>query len=142
MLVLLSALSGLLLSIPFLSPQHYGLTWIGFIPLLIAIEKANLIRSYLLGAVTGLIFSINISYWMIDFLMLSKGYGIILSTVFSAIFWLYSAQLFAFITLLFNTIRQRINVHEYLLFPLIVVSVFTLYPMIFSAHLSESQSQF
>jgi apolipoprotein N-acyltransferase len=142
MLVFLSALSGLLLSIPFLSPQHYGLTWIGFIPLLIAIEKANLIRSYLLGAVTGLIFSINISYWMIDFLMLSKGYGILLSTVFSAIFWLYCAQLFAFITLSFNAIRQRINVHEYLLFPLIVVSVFTLYPMIFSAHLGESQSQF
>jgi apolipoprotein N-acyltransferase len=142
MLVFLSALSGLLLSIPFLSPQHYGLTWIGFIPLLIAIEKADLIRSYLLGAVTGLIFSINISYWMIDFLMLSKGYGILLSTVFSAIFWLYCAQLFAFITLSFNAIRQRINVHEYLLFPLIVVSVFTLYPMIFSAHLGESQSQF
>ncbi|MFT4764642.1 MAG: apolipoprotein N-acyltransferase [Oleispira sp.] len=142
MLVFLSALSGLLLSIPFLSPQHYGLTWIGFIPLLIAIEKANLIRSYLLGAVTGLIFSINISYWMIDFLILSKGYGILLSTVFSAIFWLYCAQLFAFITLSFNAIRQRMNVHEYLLFPLIVVSVFTLYPMIFSAHLGESQSQF
>jgi apolipoprotein N-acyltransferase len=142
MLVFLSTLSGLLLSIPFLSPQHYGLAWIGFIPLLIAIEKASLIRSYLLGAVTGLIFSINISYWMIDFLMLSKGYGILLSTVFSAIFWLYCAQLFAFITLSFNAIRQRMNVHEYLLFPLIVVSVFTLYPMIFSAHLGESQSQF
>lgn len=142
MLVFLSTLSGLLLSIPFLSPQHYGLAWIGFIPLLIAIEKANLIRSYLLGAVTGMIFSINISYWMIDFLMLSKGYSILLSTVFSAIFWLYCAQLFAFITLSFNAIRQRINVHENLLFPLIVVSVFTLYPMIFSAHLGESQSQF
>lgn len=142
MLVLLSALSGLLLSIPFLSPPHYGLAWLGFIPLLIAIEGAGLFRSYLFGTIAGLTFSISISYWMVDFLMLSKGYGIILSTLFSAIFWLYCAQLFGFITLLFNAIKQRICVHEYFLFPLVVVSIFALYPMIFSAHLGESQSQF
>ena len=143
LLALLSALSGILLSIPFLSPQHYGLSWIGFIPLLIAIEKSTgLFRIYYLGAITGLTFSISVSYWMIDFLMLSKGYGIILSTVFSVIFWLYCAQLFGFITLLFEAIKQRINVHEYFLFPLIVVSVFSIYPMIFTAHLGESQSQF
>lgn len=142
MLVLLPALSGLLLSIPFLSPQHYVLAWLGFIPLLIAIEDAGLFRSYLFGLIAGLTFSISMSYWMIDFLMLSKGYGIILSSLFSAIFWLYCAQLFGFITLLFNAIKQRINIHEYFLFPLVVVSIFSLYPMIFNAHLGESQSQF
>ena len=140
--VLLSVLSGLLLSIPFLSPQYYGLAWIGFIPLLIAIEGAGLFRSYLLGTITGLMFSISISYWMIDFLMLSKGYDIFLSIVFSATFWLYCAQLFGFITLLFNAIKLQSKVHEYIIFPIIVVSVFTLYPLIFSAHLGESQSQF
>ncbi|MFQ3170135.1 MAG: apolipoprotein N-acyltransferase [Oleispira sp.] len=142
MLALLSALSGIVLSIPFLSPQHYALAWVGFIPLLIAIESTSLSKSYLLGAIAGLTFSISASYWIIDFLMLSKGYGIILSTVFAVIFWLYCAQLFGVITLLFKVIKQRINVHEYLLFPLIVVSVFAIYPMIFSAHLGETQSQF
>ena len=142
MLALLSALSGLLLSIPFLSPQHYGLAWLGFIPLLIATQGVGLFRSYLFGTIAGLTFSISISYWMIEFLMLSKGYGILLSSVFSAIFWFYCAQLFGFTTLLFNAIKQRINVHEYFLFPLVVVSTFSLYPMIFSVHLGESQSQF
>jgi apolipoprotein N-acyltransferase len=89
-----------------------------------------------------LAFSISTSYWMIDFLMLSKGYGIIVSTLFASIFWLYCAQLFALITLLFNTIKQHINVNEYLLFPLVVVSIFSLYPMIFTSYLGESQSQF
>jgi apolipoprotein N-acyltransferase len=142
LLVLLSALSGVLLSIPFLSPQHYAIAWVGFIPLLIAIESAGILKSYYLGAIAGLTFTVSVSYWMIDFLMLSKGYGIIVSTLFASIFWLYCAQLFALITLLFNTIKQHINVHEYLLFPLIVVSTFALYPMIFTSHLGESQSQF
>jgi apolipoprotein N-acyltransferase len=142
MRVLLSALSGILLSIPFLSPQHYGLIWIGFIPLLIAIEDSNLLRSYCLGVVAGLAFSISAGYWIIDFLMLSKGYSVILSTLFSIIFWLYCAQLIALTTLLFRSIRQRTNVHEYLLFPLIVVSIFSAYPMIFPVHLGETQSQF
>jgi apolipoprotein N-acyltransferase len=142
LLVLLSALSGVLLSIPFLSPQHYALAWVGFIPLLIAIESVGILKSYFLGAIAGLAFSISTSYWMIDFLMLSKGYGIIVSTLFASIFWLYCAQLFALITLLFNTIKQHINVNEYLLFPLVVVSIFSLYPMIFTSHLGESQSQF
>jgi apolipoprotein N-acyltransferase len=142
LLALLSTLSGLLLSIPLLSPQHYAIAWVGFIPLLIAIENAGILKSYYLGVIAGLAFSISAGYWIIDFLMLSKGYGIIVSTLLASIFWLYCAQLFGLITLLFNTIKQHINVHEYLLFPLIVISIFAVYPMIFSVHLGESQSQF
>jgi apolipoprotein N-acyltransferase len=142
LLALLSTLSGLLLSIPLLSPQHYAIAWVGFIPLLIAIENAGILKSYYLGVIAGLAFSISAGYWIINFLMLSKGYGIIVSTLLASIFWLYCAQLFGLITLLFNTIKQHINVHEYLLFPLIVISIFAVYPMIFSVHLGESQSQF
>lgn len=142
LLAILSAVSGALLSIPFLSPQYYGLAWVGFIPLLIAIEGAGLVRSYFLGTIAGLVFSISAGYWIIDFLMLSKGYSVYLSILFAAIFWLYCAQIIALITLLYNWTRQRITVHEYLLFPLIVVSIFAAYPMIFTVHLGETQSQF
>jgi apolipoprotein N-acyltransferase len=141
-LVMLSVLSGALLSIPFLSSDHYWLTWLGFIPLLIAIEGASLFRSYYLGVISGLVFSISAGYWMIDFLMLSKGYGLILSSLFSLIFWLYSAQLFAMITLAFNWVKQHINVYECILFPVTVTSFYAITPMIFTPHLGESQSQF
>jgi len=141
-LVMLSALSGALISIPFLSPQHYWLAWVGFIPLLLAIEGASLLRSYCFGAVAGLFFSVNAGYWVIDFLMLSKGYGVILSVFIAAFFWLYCAQLFAFIALGFNCIKQHTGVHEFLIFPVALVSVYSVYPMIFTVHLGESQSQF
>jgi apolipoprotein N-acyltransferase len=142
LLALLSALSGLLLSIPFLSPPHYWLAWIGFVPLLIAIKDTNLRRSYCLGSIAGLVFSISAGYWIIDFLMLSKGYTALLSTLFAILFWLYCAQIIALTALLYNAIKQRINVHDYLLFPLIIVSIFSVYPMIFTVHLGETQSQF
>lgn len=142
LLAILSALSGTLLSIPFLSPQYYGLAWIGFIPLLLAIENVGLCKSYCLGTIAGLAFSISAGYWIIDFLMLSKGYNIISSTLFALLFWLYCAQIFGLIALLYNGIRQRFTVHDYLLFPLIIVATFAVYPMIFSVHLGETQSQF
>jgi apolipoprotein N-acyltransferase len=141
-LTLLSALSGALLSIPFISPQHYWLAWVGFIPLLFAIEGASLLRSYFFGAIAGLVFSISAGYWVIHFLMLSKGYSVIISTLFAMIFWIYSAQLIALIALIFNWIKRHITVHECILFPMTVVSICTAYPMIFTVHWGESQSQF
>ncbi len=141
-LVMLSALSGALISIPFLSPQHYWLAWVGFIPLLMAIEGASLLKSYCFGAIAGLVFSINAGYWVIDFLMLSKGYGVILSAFTAAFFWLYCAQLFALIALGFNFIKQQTRVHECLIFPVTLVCVYAAYPMIFTVYLGESQSQF
>jgi apolipoprotein N-acyltransferase len=141
-LLLLSALSGALISIPFLSSHHYWLAWVGFIPLLIAIEGASLVRSYCFGTITGLVFSVSAGYWVIDFLMLSKGYGVMLSALSAVFFWLYCAQLFALIALGFNYIKQHARVHECLIFPVTLVSVYAAYPMIFTVHLGESQSQF
>ncbi len=142
MLVMLCALSGALISIPFLSPDHYWLAWVGFIPLLIAIEGASLFKSYCLGAIAGVVFSVSAGYWVIDFLMLSKGYGVMFSAFTAAFFWLYCAQLFALIALGFNYIKQHTRVHECLIFPVTLVSVYAAYPMIFTIHLGESQSQF
>jgi len=141
-LALVSALSGALLSIPFLSSHHYWLAWVGFIPLLIAIEGASLQRSYCFGAIAGLVFSISASYWIVDFLVLSKGYSISVSILFASAFWVYSAQLIALIALIFNWITRRITVHECIVFPVTVVSICAAYPMMFSVHLGESQSQF
>jgi apolipoprotein N-acyltransferase len=141
-LVMLSVLSGVLISIPFLSPDHYGLAWVGFIPLLIAIEGASLLRSYYLGAITGFVFSVSAGYWAINFLMLSKGYSVLISAVIASLFWVYCAQLFALITLGFCWLKRHTRMHECLLFPVIVVSIYAAYPMIFTIHLGESQSRF
>lgn len=139
---LLALLSGILLSLSFLDAQYYIFAWFAYLPLLIAINKASLLRSYCLGLVSGLAFAISAGYWVVDFLMLSKGYGLSLSILWSCIFWFYCAQLSALTALGFQYLKQRSAVHEFILFPLIVVTLYAVFPMLFTVHLGESQSQF
>lgn len=139
---ILAVLSGVLLALSFLESQFYIFAWIAFIPFLMAINGANLFRSYCLGLISGLAFYISAGYWVVDFLMLSKGYGLGLSILWSLIFWLYCAQLSALIALGFNYLKQRSFVHEFILFPLVIVTLHSAFPMLFTVRLGESQSQF
>lgn len=139
---ILAALSGVLLSVSFLASQFYIFAWIAFIPFLMAINGASLFRSYCLGLISGLAFYISAGYWIVDFLMLSKDYGLGLSILWSLIFWLYCAQLSALTALGFNYLKQRSSVHEFILFPLVIVTLHSAFPMLFTVRLGESQSQF
>jgi len=139
---LLALLSGALLSLSFLDAQYYFVCWVAFIPLLIAINGASLPRSYCLGLVSGLAFCISAGYWVVDFLMLSKSYDLSLSIIWSLVFWFYCAHLNALIALIFNWLKQRSSVHEFILFPLVIVMLYSAYPMLFTVRLGESQSQF
>jgi len=139
---ILALLSGGLLSLSFLDAQYYLVSWVAFIPFLIAINGASLPRSYYLGLVSGLAFCISAGYWVVDFLMLSKSYDLSLSIIWSLVFWLYCAQLSALIALIFNWLKQRSSVHEFILFPLVIVTLYSAFPMLFTVRLGESQSQF
>ena len=139
---LLAITSGLLLSLSFLDANYYLFAWVAFIPFLIAITGASLVRSYCVGLVSGLAFCISTGYWAVDFLMLSKGYDYSLSILWALVFWFYCAQITALIALLFNWLKLRSCVHEFILFPLIVVTLYSAFPMLFTVRLGESQSQF
>ncbi len=138
----LAILSGLLLSLAFLDAQYYVFAWFAYLPFLIAINGASLIRSYCLGLIAGLVFVMSAGYWVMDFLMLSKGYGLGLSILWSLVFWLYCAQLNALVALGFTYLKQRSPVHEFILFPLVIVTIYSAFPMLFTVRLGESQSQF
>ena len=140
--VLLSLLSGGLMAIPHLNPELYYFAWVAFVPLLIAIDQSSLKKSYCFGLLFGLAFFASGTYWIVDFIMLSKAYGRALSMVLALVFWLYCAQLTAFLMVVFNGIKQRAPVHEFILFPLVVVTFFSAFPMLFSVQLGESQSRF
>jgi apolipoprotein N-acyltransferase len=139
---LLALTSGVLLSLSVLDAGHYLFAWIAFVPFLIAINGASLRKSYWLGFISGLAFCISAGYWVVDFFMLSKGYDLSLSVVWSLIFWLYCAQLNAIIALTFSWLKRRSSVHEFILFPLIMVTLYAAFPMLFTVRLGESQSQF
>ena len=144
----LALLSGVLVAIPFLSPMYYWITWVAFVPLLLAIEQISLRASYGLGLASGLIFSIIAGYWITDFLVIAKGYGMAPSMLLAGIFWLFSAQITALIAVALNGLRRwsqrclSFPVHDFVLFPLVLASAYSVIPMLFPFHPANTQSRF
>jgi apolipoprotein N-acyltransferase len=140
--LLLALLSGFLLSLAFLEHDYFYCAWFGFIPLLLAIDKTTLIQSYLLGLITGLTMFTTSAYWIVDFIVLSKDYGVQSGFLLAGLYWFYSAHSIALAIVLFNGLRQYSRVHELLLFPLILVIFSSTFPMLFSIRLGDTQVNF
>ena len=140
--LLLALLSGLLLSLVFLDHGFYYLAWFGFIPLLLAIEKTNFIHSYILGFVAGLTLFFTASYWVVDFITLSKDYGVHSGFLIAGLHWVYSAHAIALPILLFKWLNQHSRCHEFFLFPITMVFFFSVFPMLFPMRLGDTQVHF
>jgi apolipoprotein N-acyltransferase len=139
---LLAGLSGLLLSLAFLDEEYYLFAWVAYVPFLWAINGVGLLRAYGLGLMSGLAFCVSAGYWIVDFLMLSKSYELSASIVWAILFWLYCANLSALVAVAFSWLRRRTRVHEIILFPLVIVTAYSAFPMLFTVRLGESQTQF
>jgi apolipoprotein N-acyltransferase len=140
--LLLALLSGFLISLPFLEHDYFYCAWFGFIPLLLAIDKTTLIQSYLLGLITGLTMFTTSAYWIVDFIVLSKDYGVQSGFLLAGLYWFYSAHSIALAIVLFNGLRQYSRLHEFILFPLILVIFSSTFPMLFSIRLGDTQVNF
>lgn len=140
---LLAVLFGGLLSISFLdSNQYYLLTWFAFIPLLFSVEGAGLIRTYVIGLIAGLACYVSGMYWIVDFIIISKGYTLSSSLLLASLYWFYCAHLIALLLLFFGWLKRHTGIHEFLLFPLTVATFTSSFPMLFSMRLGESQINF
>lgn len=139
---LLGGISGLLLSLPLVDKDYYVCLWFAFVPFLWAIRSVGLLRAYCLGTLCGVVFSASAAYWIVDFLMLSKAYNLASSIIWAFVFWLYSAQLLAGLALSYVWLRKHSQMHEFIVFPLLIVAFFALFPLLFPVRLGESQSQF
>lgn len=140
--VALALLSGLLLGLSCLDADWYLAGWLGFLPLLFAIEGGSLRHSYWLGAIAGVAFWAGVSYWLADFTANLKGYPPPLNFLIAGLFWLYAGQGFGLAVLLYQWLRQQLSRGQSFLLPLVFVSVFSLYPTLFSLRLSEGQTGF
>jgi apolipoprotein N-acyltransferase len=140
--ILLALLSGAILSLAFLNHDLYYCAWFGFIPLLMAIEKTTLLQSYLLGLIAGLTLFTTAAYWIIDFIEISKNYGVNSGYLLAGLFWFYSAHVIALAAVLFKWLRQHSRVHEFILFPLVFVFFISTYPLLFPMRLGDTQVHF
>lgn len=138
---LLAALSGGLIALPWLNPAWYPLAWVAFVPLLFAMERRGPVEVYLLWMFAAFVWVAASTYWVAEFVVNLRGYPPPWHVVTAAAFWLYVAQMFGLIGLAFRWLRGR-WLPDAILLPALVVTAFSLYPMLFQTRLAEAQTQF
>jgi len=139
---LLALTGGLLLGLPHINGSLYLLSWIALLPLLIAIKDTNLKQTYFLGLVYGLgLYTVG-AFWIVDFLHLFKDYEGVKNYIFSSLFWIYCAHMPACLALTYQWLSKNSPIPNTLLFPAVTAFYFACFPVLFSAQLGETQSQF
>jgi apolipoprotein N-acyltransferase len=140
-LCLITLFSGLI-SIAFLDSNYFYFAWFAFVPLLFAIDKVNLKKTYLIGLIAGLLAYFSGTYWILDFIAIAKQNNQSSNIGIAFIYWLYCAHQFILMLLLLNWLRAKTLLHDFILFPIIVTSLSFAYPMLFPMRLGESQFGF
>lgn len=138
----LALTSGGLLSLAYVYPYCFVLAWIGLVPLLLALRGAGRRESYALGVAMGLALYVGSTYWVAEFLVALKGYGTMQSLAVAALYWIYSAQAWGIIALLYAWLARAAAVPRVVLFPVIVVTVCIGFPTLFTTRFGETQSHF
>ncbi|WP_148862113.1 apolipoprotein N-acyltransferase [Marinobacter fonticola] len=139
---LLAVSAGVLLALPYNNRELFLLTWLGFVPLLFALQGKTPGQSYRLGLSCGLgLYGVG-AWWVVGFIERLWSPGLAVTASLSLLFWFYSAQLPALLASSLQWLRRRTGWSDVLLFPLLVALFFGHFPMLFHAQLGESQSAF
>lgn len=77
--ILLSILSGLLLTAGFPKPAMFYLSWVAFVPLLYAIRSKNGKQAFALGYVCGLVHSVTCLFWICYAIYHYGGFSVVIS---------------------------------------------------------------
>jgi len=136
----LAACSGLLMALPTIEPRLYILSWFGLVPLLFAVRDLSLRQCYLVSLASGLVLYLCSSYWVFPFISSMKGYGVILSTLVSSLYWVYSAQAIALVMLLWKLLSRNVVWERVLLFPLLLVATYSIFPSVLPVQFGLGQS--
>lgn len=134
------ALSGLLMALPALEPKFFILSWFGLVPLLFAVRDLSLRQCYLVSVIAGFVLYLCSSYWVLPFIVNMKGYSIVLSLLVSCLYWVYSAHVIVLVMLCWTAISRHIVWERLLLFPLLIVTGYAIFPSVLPVQLGIGQS--
>ena len=140
--LLLAMLSGSILALGFLNHDFFYCAWFGLVPLLLAVENKSLVHSYFIGLVAGLTLFVTGAYWILDFIDISKDYGVQTGFFLAGIYWLYSAQSIALAILIFKWLSQHTKITSLILLPVVFVFISSTFPMLFPMRLADTQVNF
>lgn len=130
------------LSLAYLDHDLFLFAWFAFVPLLVATRNTSLIATYLISVLAGFCLFATATYWISDFLQISKGQDSQTSLLWASLYWFYCAHLVALLFVSFHILKRLTKLHEFILFPLMLTLFTSFYPMLFSMHLGESQVRF
>jgi len=122
MTTIFSLTSGTLLFLSFPKFDYHFLVWIFLIPLLIALRKRSISDSFRIGFLTGLVYNIGITYWVV-FVIVRYGYlplyvGVVIMVLLALYLSMYVAIFAAGVTFL----RKR-GIAEIIAAPLLWTSL-------------------
>lgn len=140
--LMLAVASGILMFLPWLSDSLFWTGWIGWVPLLLALERVSLRTAALLGWISGITLYIGASNWMVAFAINLKGLSLPLSMLLAAVFWVYAGLVIGLASLTYRWLRQWLVGLDVITFPLCIVASIALYPLLFETHFSEAQASF
>lgn len=140
--VLLAGAGGFLLCVPWLHPQLYWVGWVAWLPVLWALRDTGPWVALLLGWFAGTLCFAGGSYWLAGFMVNLKQISPGLSLVLAVLFWCYLGLSIGLACMLYRWLIARLDGWELLAFPLSVVAVLALYPMLFKTHFADGQVDF
>lgn len=109
--ILLSLLSGVLLTFSFPSFDLYPLAWFALVPLLYALYSSDIKRALLYGLITGLCFNLTAFHWFLSpFLLQYSNLPWYISIIVYIIVGLYLALYYSAFAGLVIALRDRLNI--------------------------------
>lgn len=142
MRLLLAGLGGFMLCVPWLNPQLYWAGWVAWLPVLWALRDTGPRAALLLGWVAGTVCFAGGSYWLAGFMVNLKQISPSISLLLAALFWGYLGLSIGLACMLYRWLILRLDGWELMAFPLSLVAVMALYPMLFKTHFADGQVNF
>lgn len=140
--VLLAGLGGFMLCVPWLNNDLFWVGWVAWLPLLLALRDTGPRTALLLGWFAGMLCFAGGSYWLAEFIVNLKQINPALGVLLAGLFWCYLGLTIGLACMLYRWLIQRLDGWELLAFPLSMVAVMALYPMLFKTHFADGQVHF
>ena len=140
--ILLAGLGGFMLCVPWLNNALFWVGWVAWLPLLCALRDTSPFTALLLGWFAGTLCFAGGSYWLAAFMVNLKQISPLMSLLLAALFWCYLGLTIGLACMLYRWLVCRLGGWELLAFPLSVVAVMALYPMLFKTHFADGQVNF
>lgn len=140
--LLLAALSGALYFLGFVGFGYFPLTWICFVPVLLAIREVSPKRALLIGAVFGAVTNGGGYYWVVHLLQEFANLALPLAVLGYALLCIYQGFLLALVIWFVRRVKVDFGIPPVASLTIGFVALELVYPLLFPSFIGNSQYKF